>query len=304
MTYDLTRRTFGLLALGTATATAIPVRVLARTGGYANPHLLVEPEELIPGALPTETLRPVYEADGIIVVDIRPREAFDAGHVPGARHLDPNAVVAEGSPVNGALLPVQELQAMLGARGIEADKRVVLYDDRGGFHAARMFWLLEYLGHRNVALLNGGLTAWVAASGPVTRISADHAPAVFHAAPSARRYASADWVLEHGQDPDHALIDVRPAEVFAKGHIPWAVNVPWSLNLSEDGRFEPADALRAHFEAHGVTADRDVAMHCEVGLASSHSYVALRLLGFPRLRVYHRSWAEWGGDPSLPKATS
>jgi len=129
-------------------------------------------------------------------------------------------------------------------------------------------------------------------------------PAVFQAALAPRRHASAGDVLAHREEPRRVLIDVRPQKLFAQGHIPWAINVPWSQNLGGDGRFLSASALRSHFAAHGVTPQSNVIMHCQIGLASAHSYVALRLLGFPQVRVYHRSWAEWGKDPSLPKATA
>lgn len=128
-------------------------------------------------------------------------------------------------------------------------------------------------------------------------------PGAFTPSPMPRRMANADYILSHRDDPNTVVIDVRPPDAYAKGHIPWARNIPWSQNLGEDGLFLPAPALREHFEGHGVTPDRNVVIHCQVGLASSHSYVALRLLGYPRVRVYHRSWAEWGADPSLPAET-
>ncbi|WP_419914339.1 sulfurtransferase [Hoeflea sp.] len=255
--------------------------------------------------MPT-TQSAITAGDGaeVIVIDVRPRDAFDEGHIPGARHLDPNAVAAEHSPVSGSLRAIGEIESLLGTLGVSADRRIVFYDDRGGFHAARMLWLMEYLGHQNVAVLNGGLTGWQEAGGPLTTDAAVAFPARFQGALSPRRHATADDVLEHRRAPDGVLIDVRPPKMYDEGHIPWAINIPWSKNLGDDGRFLPADALMAHFKGCGVTPEHNVIMHCQVGLASSHSYVALRLLGFPRVRVYHRSWAEWGGDPALPKATS
>ncbi|MEM1428970.1 MAG: sulfurtransferase [Pseudomonadota bacterium] len=303
MTFKLTRRQFGVGTLALAyLALARPGG--AQSGGYANPELLMEPGDLIGAASPMKMGRPKYEAAGIVVVDVRPRSEFDAGHIPGARHLDPNQVVARHSPIDGALQSVPDLERILGALGIAADRRVVFYDDWGGFHAARMLWLMEYLGHANVAVLNGGWSAWQAANGPVTSIELPHEAAPFQAAISPRRHATAEDVLVHRDHPDGVLIDVRPPHMYAEGHIPWAVNVPWSQNLDETERFLGADALRAHFEAQGITPENDVVMHCQIGLASSHSYVALRLLGYPRLRVYHRSWAEWGNDAALPKSTS
>lgn len=300
MTFDMTRRRFGVMTFGTLAAVA--GGQLKAANGYANPHLLVEPGDLLAKASFDASGRPFYEQDDMIVVDVRDLEAYQAGHLPGARHLNPNAVVAEHSPVSGSLKSTEELNQLLGDLGISADRRVVFYDDRGGFHAARMFWLLEYLGHRNVALLNGGFSAWVKAGGPVTQDVTVHDARSFEAAPSPRRYASAEDVLAHRDDPSAILVDVRPPKFFEDGHIPWAINVPWAQNLDEDGRFLSADALHAHFVSKGVTPKMHVIMHCQIGLASAHSYVALRLLGYKRVQVYHRSWAEWGADPSLPSA--
>ncbi len=151
-------------------------------------------------------------------------------------------------------------------------------------------------------MLNGGLTAWVADVGSLETGAVEPRPAQFVPAPMPRRVASADWILDRQQDQTVAVIDVRPAAMFEAGHIPWAVNVPWSQNLTEGGMMKPEAELRAHFMTHGIDEDSNVVIHCQVGLASSHSYLALRLIGHERVRVYHRSWSEWGADPALPAA--
>ena len=301
----MTRRRFGgALASVAVLPSLAAMRAAAQPAGYANPHLLMSVEDLMPLAAPAagggSTL---YEAQGMALVDIRPAEAYAEGHIPGARHLDPNAVVDPGAPVSGALRPTEEIARILGDIGLDASTRVVFYDDRGGFHAARMFWLLEYLGHRDVALLNGGLTAWVAAGGPVTDAVPTVEPLPVGVSPMPRRIASADYILRHQHDAETVVVDVRPTHLHEEGRIPWAINVPWAQNLDENALYLPADALAAHFASEGVTPDRDVVIHCQQGLASAHSYVALRLLGYPRVRVYHRSWAEWGAADDLPKVT-
>ncbi|MEM9550469.1 MAG: sulfurtransferase [Pseudomonadota bacterium] len=302
MTEDLTRRGFGLLTLAAGLALARPSWAQDSTG-YANSQLLVDADALA-ARIAQQAAQSSGTGDGPVLIDVRPRADFDAGHIPGAQHLEPNAVVAGHSPVDGSLKPVAALETLLGALGVAADRQVVLYDDKGGFHAARMFWLLEYLGHRNVALLNGGYSAWTGAGHDASTKAVAHPPAVFHAAPSPRRYASAQDVLLQNDAPGGVLIDVRPTRMYEDGHIPWAVNVPWAQNLDDAARFRSAGDLLDHFARHGVSPDHNVILHCQVGLASAHSYVALRLLGFPRVRVYHRSWAEWGNDPSLPKVLS
>ncbi len=244
-------------------------------------------------------------SENLLVLDIRPLEAFREGHIPGAVQIDPNAVVEPDSPVSGDLRSIDDLARLLGDHGVAADQEILLYDDKGGFHAARMFWLLEYLGHQNVSLLNGGLKAWTGAghaleTGDARAVEARR----FVPAITPRRFASAEYILEREGDQNTLVVDVRPTKMYDAGHIPWAQSIPWKGNLTEAGTMKTADELLAHFAAAGVTPDKNVVVHCQSGLASSHSYVALRLLGFPRVRTYHRSWAEWGEASDLPKAAN
>ena len=267
----------------------------ASANDYSNPKLLISVADLAPG-------KPGPER---VVLDVRGKQAYRDGHIPGAIRLDPNAVVAAGSPIDGALKPVAQIARMFGKLGIGPDTEVVLYDDKGGFHAARMFWVLEYLGHKKVALLNGGITAWIAAGRDLRTGSAPAAkPQDFSPALTPRRFASADWILDRRDDPDVAVIDVRPSALWAKGHIPWGRNIPWKGNLREDKMMKSESDLLRHFAERGITPDMNIVVHCQNGLASAHSYFALRLIGFSRVRTYHRSWAEWGMADDLPKATA
>lgn len=297
------RRSFAAMTAG-LTLLGLTRIGLAQALQYANPSILTEVGALIGTVSHLSGSGVPPEDIGLVIVDVRPRDEFEAGHVAGAVHLDPNAVVAPHSPIDGSLRSVTEIEGILGSLGINAQSIVVFYDDRGGFHAARMLWLMEYLGHQNVSVLNGGWAAWRAAEGRTETVQTTPEATLFQAALSPRRHATAEDVLEHRDLPNAVLIDVRPPHMYDEGHIPWAVNIPWTRNLGEDGKFLPANALLAHFERHGVTRESNVIIHCQTGLASSHSYVALRLMGFPRIRVYHRSWAEWGSDPALPKVTS
>ena len=263
----------------------------AAGGGYANSTLLTS----------TERLEGLLMQPGIRVVDVRPKAAYDQGHVPGAVHLGADDIVDTNSHVEGDLLPHADIVAMLEERGIGRDTHVVFYDDKGGFHASRLFWMLEYFGHRKVSLLDGGFPKWQREGRTVSTKAPTVTRADFALTPTPRKAATADWLLDRQKDSVTVVIDVRPPKLFKAGHIPWALSIPWKQNLAADQTIKPADQLRAHFAARGVTKDKNVAVHCQNGKAAAHSYFTLRLLGYPRIRSYDRSWAEWGAADDLPR---
>ncbi|MCB1917105.1 MAG: sulfurtransferase [Rhodocyclaceae bacterium] len=258
---------------------------------YGQPQLLVET-----GHLATRLADPMLR-----IVDVRSAEAYADGHIPGAVHLAADDVIDPRSHVPGALLPDRALAERLGGLGIDRDTEVLFYDDQGGLHAARLFWMLEYLGHRQARILNGGFPRWAREDRPVSRAEPRVEAGTFAITTTPRRLATADWLLERRNDSKTVVIDVRPDGPFKAGHIPWAQNIPWKQNLAADDTLKSADELMAHFAAHGVTKDKAVAVHCQNGKAAAHSYFTLRLLGYPRVRSYDRSWAEWGSADDLPK---
>ena len=264
---------------------------LALAAGYANSALLVE----------TAQLEQIMNDANVRIVDVRAKQDYAKGHIPNAVHLGFQDVVNADSRIQSALLPTEKLATMFGDRGIGKDTKVILYDDTGGFRASRLFWLLEYYGHQNVAIVNGGYPKWVKEGRPVTKAIPKVAKATFPVDVTERRMATADWLLDRQGDPNVVVIDVRGPGSYAKGHIPWAMNIPWKGNITADKTLKSADELHEHFATKGVTKDKNVAVHCQDGRAAAHSYFTLRLLGYPRVRSYDRSWAEWGSADDLPK---
>jgi thiosulfate/3-mercaptopyruvate sulfurtransferase len=267
--------------------------------GYANAQLLTTPQALAEAQ---------SAAQKPLVLDIRASEDYANGHIPGAVHLDLwglSLIDTDPAPLNAFMWIVDHL---FNLRGVAADTPIVVYDDQSGMRAARAFWFLEYFGHARVQVLDGGFGAWVKAGLPVTREAAAPPKSTWTGTREADRIATWRDVKDRLGHPDVVILDTRSdAEhrgtlVRAKrgGAIPGAVNVEWTRNLAEDGSFKPAEELRAMYEAAGVTPDKEVVTYCQGGYRAAHSYLALRLLGYPRVRNYTGSWKEWGDREDLP----
>jgi thiosulfate/3-mercaptopyruvate sulfurtransferase len=269
--------------------------------GYANPHLVVAPQDLA---------RLIEEAPAtpLLLLDLRPPEAFAAGHIPGAIHLDlwgVSLIDTDPAPLTAFMWMIEHV---LAVHGVDAATPVVVYDEQSGVRAARAFWFLEYFGHERVQVLDGGFGAWISAGLPVTREAAAPPKSTWTGTPQPDTIATWRDVQERLGNPDVVILDTRSDEEYhgtmvrAKrgGAIPGAVHVEWKRNLGPDGAFKPASELRAIYESAGVTPDKEVVSYCQGGYRAAHGYLALRLLGYPRVRNYTGSWKEWGDREDLP----
>jgi thiosulfate/3-mercaptopyruvate sulfurtransferase len=270
--------------------------------GFANAQLLTTPARLS-GAL-AGSPRP-------LVLDIRAAEDFANGHIPGAVHLDLwglSLVDTDPAPLKAFMWIVDHL---FNLRGVDASTPVVVYDDQSGVRAARAFWFLEYFGHQHVQVLDGGFGAWISAGHPVARDAAPPPKSTWTGTPQATAIATWRDVKERLGNADVVILDTRSDEEYhgtlvrAKrgGAIPGAAHVEWKRNLAPDGTFKPAAELRAIYEQAGVTPDKEVVAYCQGGYRAAHAYLALRLLGYPRVRNYTGSWKEWGDREELPIET-
>jgi thiosulfate/3-mercaptopyruvate sulfurtransferase len=269
--------------------------------GYANENLLISSEELA-------KLVSQGEAQGALVLDLRPPEAYVAGHVPGAIHVDLwglSLIDTDPAPLNAFMWMIEHVLAI---HGVDPSRPVVVYDEQSGIRAARAFWFLEYFGHPSVRLLDGGFGAWTRAGLPISRDAAVPPKSDWTGSREASTIATWRDVQAALGRPDAVILDTRSDGEYCGttvraqrgGAIPGAVHIEWTRNLTPTGEFRPAAELKAIYESAGVTRDREVLTYCHGGYRAAHSYLALRLLGYPRVRNYVGSWKEWGDRPDLP----
>jgi thiosulfate/3-mercaptopyruvate sulfurtransferase len=248
----------------------------------------------------------------VTLIDLRPAEDFAVGHIEGSRHLDIYGVSLNDSseaPLK-AFLPI--FRTLFGARGVSVDKPVVIYDHETGERAARAVWLLAVLGHPDVRILDGGTQGWTASGNRLVRLT-DAPPAAdparapptsppFKGTPNPQLLATRFDVHQAIDDEQSVIVDVRresehlglERRARRAGTIPGAVHIFWRDHLDEQGAFRPADEIRDLYASRGVTPDKTIIPFCHGGYRSACTFLALKSLGYPRVRNYVGSWAEWG----------
>ena len=253
---------------------------------------------------------------------MKPEEAdrlFETEHVAGARqaHLDRDLSTHDGAlAVNGGRHPLPRREAVaawLGRQGVDNQTQVVVYDRNAGNYCGRLWWMLKWLGHDAVAVLDGGLQAWKAAGGATAAGSAPLATvAAFALKAPLRELVMTEQVVSALEQRSQAIVDARGAPRYRgevepldpiAGHIPGALNRPFTDNFTADGHFKPAQVLRSEWTQ--LLAGRPPASlvhHCGSGVSAVPNLIAMELAGFGPTALYAGSWSEWCADPSRPVA--
>ena len=249
------------------------------------------------------------------LVDLKAgRAAYDAGHLPHAAFVDVETQLSGAKrDAAGAFRgrhPLPEKEAfveLLRALGVDGDSQVVAYDAHGGMFAARLWWMLRWVGHEAVAVLDGGLPAWQSAGQPLVTDAPPARPRG-DIAPRAALVTTVDVnaILHNVEHGGRTVVDARAPDRFrgenetidpVGGHIPGAKNRFFKDNLQPDGRFKPVDQLRAELGV-AVGDPRDAIMQCGSGVTACHNLLALEVAGMPGASLYPGSWSEWSADPA------
>jgi thiosulfate/3-mercaptopyruvate sulfurtransferase len=260
------------------------------------------------------------DRDAVVLIDIRDRDQYLAGHLPGAVNVPEFFYYLAETTPEGIDLLHRTFKSILERAGVDPDKPAIVYEHSletwyGG--SCRGFWLLSYLGHPRAGVLEQGLVSWIMEGRPLQTGVVDPPPSVFELRPQAHMMATREQMLQVIHDPSIIVIDNRhrdewlgtlaspyePDYDLPKGRIPGAIWIEWYNFLKQSlefSTFKSPNEIRQLCAAYGLRAESDIVLYCFKGARSANTFVALSLAGFRKVRVYLGSWNEWSRDPSRP----
>jgi thiosulfate/3-mercaptopyruvate sulfurtransferase len=270
--------------------------------GFANPELLVDSQWILDHA----------DDPNVRLIDVTGNaETYAAGHIPGAVYVNVgDQMTNPEDSTQGQILTQDALSTLLSSLGITPETTVVFYDANNNLQAARAYWVLKYYQHEDVRVFDGGSKTWVADGHELVTDEVVVTPTEYVAAePDLAIRTTTEYVLERLDDESVVMCDTRNAEEFAGtdvraargGHIPGAVNIDWTYNVNENGKFKSAQELLDLYTKAGFSPDKEIITYCQTGVRGAHTWFVLReLLGFPDVRNYDGSWAEYGNRTDTP----
>lgn len=262
----------------------------------------------LPLVIEPSDLQARLTAPELILADLTNQARYDAGHIPGARFIEPKRTQL-GQPPAPGLAPTQsDLQRLFGELGHRSDAVYVVYDDEGGGWSGRFIWLLDVIGHSRYHYLNGGVLAWAEDGLPLSTDTPQAGTTAVNLELHDQPTATREYLQSRLGADDLAIWDARAPEEFSGakvlsargGHVPGAVNFEWTAGMDKARQLRIRTDLRQVLEDLGITPDKEVITHCQSHRRSGFTYLAAKALGYPRVKAYAGSWSEWGNHPDTP----
>ncbi len=282
----------------TADTSVAPVTI----DGYAKPDILVD----------TAWIQEHADDPTVRLIDVSgSAEDYAAGHIPGAVYINVGDEMTDPEDsTRGQILQQDALSALLSRAGVTPETTVVFYDNNNNLLAARAYWVLKYYQHADVRIFDGGTKTWTGDGQALVADEVAVTPTEYVAqAPDLAIRTTTEYVLERIDDENVVMCDTRNPEEYSGtdvrsargGHIPGALNIDWVYNVDEDGTFKSAQELYDLYTKAGFVPDKEIITYCQTGVRGAHTWFVLReLLGFPDVRNYDGSWAEYGNSPDTP----
>ncbi len=277
---------------------AAPAAPSAPKDRYAKPEMLAE----------TGWLADHLKDADIRIIDMRTAEKYNASHIPGAVRFDTGKLKDADEKLY--VVKPETFAKDMTDLGVGPTTKVIAYDDNGGLGPARLWWVLDYYGHTNTQILNGGWNKWAKESRPTSNEPATVSGGGFKATINPGVICALDVVEKATTDTNYVIVDARSEGEYTGtdvraargGHVPNAVNIDWQKNVTNDDVkvWKSAADLNQMYEAAGVTRDKNVITYCQTAVRAAHTLFTLRMLGYNQVQNYDGSWAEWGNNPNTP----
>lgn len=252
----------------------------------------------------------------VILIDSRPESLYSGGHIPGAVNAPwtyfANMNAKQGTEKWGVIWPAATMAKRIGALGVDGKKMVIAYCDAGGWgQSGWTLWILRQAGIKNAKILEGGIGAWKAAGGQVTKTKNTNKAVAFTIKQYVPNYtATTEWINNNIGKPGLVILDVRtepeflgkirPFQEKRAGHLPGAINIPRESFLTADSHFKPAEEVQALLAQHGITPESEIVVYDTAGVRSAFVTMLLRYSGFVKSQSYDEGFQAWAGDPELP----
>jgi len=256
---------------------------------------------------PRDAVRMINQA-GVVIIDCNPVDEFARTHITNAVNIW-HSDLYRPTGIADVLRSPEEIARILGARGVSHTSIILLYDAGHQRFSGRMYWILRYLGARDVRIINGGLAEWKRNRLPVSRTPRRITATTFQATPNAAIAADIQRVRRATTDANAVLVDVRSAGEFRgtegaavrKGHIPGSINLPHTVVLNENGTLKSVEELRTIFTNAGITPNKEIIVFCASSIRAGIVYFALKsLLNYPNVRLFDGAFNEWEADAANP----
>lgn len=236
--------------------------------------------------------------DNLVIVDANKPKNYNVNHIKGAINIDHNDLYKEGD-IKGLIKSPEDLATYFGEKGINENSKVVVYDDGSQKYSSRVYWILKYIGAKDVLILHKDMDTWRSARVPITATPGKYKATTFTPTVNPDIYATMEDVLARKDKPGVILVDCRTADEFigvkkSDGHIPGAVNLNYEDLLTESGAFKNVDDLKSILEKYGITAESELILYCRTSVRAAVEFIVFKnVLGFENVKVYDGAYLEW-----------